>query len=187
MKTLLIDNGTTLVEKLKKLLPGDPQVTQWDTFQEQEVEEYDLIILSGGSVRPLKGNEHLFARELHFLQQTRKPVIGICFGCELIVKAFGGDIRPLSSPHRGIRTIQISTGLLGPSDPRTTVEVYEQHQWIIDTIPEQFNVLAWTSEGPEMIRHQTLPIVGIQFHPENFVDTTDGDEIFFQVINELRQ
>jgi anthranilate/para-aminobenzoate synthase component II len=124
-----------------------------------------------------------FINETNIILNTNKPVIGICFGCEIIVTAFNGKLRRLDSPHVGLRNISIRN-----SDKENTVrniQVYEHHQWIIDKAPDNFRIIAWTEDGPEMIRHNQLPIFGIQFHPENLTNQTDGDEIFFQILREI--
>lgn len=176
MKVLLVDNGTTLLEKLEKLIPDVETVEQAERFSAAEGDGYDLIVLSGSSKEQLVGNESDFKDEIAFIRTNQKPLIGICFGCELIVSAFGGELRKLDPPHKGIREFEITDPNLFSG--RKSLKVYESHQWIMEEAPMHFDVLAQSADGPEMIRHQTLPVYGLQFHPENFVDTTEGDELF---------
>jgi GMP synthase-like glutamine amidotransferase len=187
MKVLLVDNGTTLLEKLERLIPGAETVEQQERFSAAEGNEYDLIVLSGSSKEQLVGNESDFESEIAFIRTNQKPLIGICFGCELIVSAFGGELHKLVVPHKGIREIEITNSDLFEGEK--LLKVYESHQWGMSEAPANFDVLAQSADGPEMIKHKTLPVYGLQFHPENFVDTTEGDELFrslFSKISELR-
>lgn len=182
MKVLLIDNGTTLLKKLEKLIPHHEIVRRFDTFKIGEADGFDLVVLSGGSICPVTGNEEKFSQEINFIQNTKKPLIGICFGCELIVKAFGGELEKLNSREKGIKEVTIL-------DPHfyevSKIKVYENHQWGITKLPDTFAVLAESDDGVEIIKHKTLPMYGFQFHPENLVNESDGDELFLQIFIQL--
>lgn len=183
MNVLLIDNGTTLLSKLEQLIPGREVVQTWRDFTPEQVEAADLIVLSGGSSEQLVGNESDFDKELALIRTTTKPLIGICFGCELIAVAFGGTLRTLPERHQGIRQIRMLAPELAGG--KGEIEVFENHEWIIDALPEGFDVLAESEEGPEMIKHRERPLYGLQFHPENRVETADGDEVFRAILTSL--
>lgn len=183
MSVLLVDNGTTLLQKLETLIPGDEVVHRWDDLAPSDVVNADLIVLSGSSLMQLRGNERTFQKEIDFISVRKTPLIGICFGCELVTEGFGGSLKRLPIPHKGIRTISvIDSGLFGG---KKEISVYENHRWIIDTLPPDFNVLAESEQGPEAIRHRSLPIWGLQFHPENFVDQTEGDDVFMSIMKSV--
>ena len=88
MKTLLIDNGSTLTAKLAELSPGNETVVEHGNIPEN-LNEFSLIILSGSSKFPVNGNESLFTKEIELIRTTNIPIVGICFGHELIAHAFG--------------------------------------------------------------------------------------------------
>lgn len=185
MKVLLIDNGTTLLTKLERLIPGHEIVRSWKDFTPEQCADADLVILSGGSKFQLTGNEGEFERELTLIRKTKKPLVGICFGCELIAVAWGGTLKEMKKKHKGIRKIAV----LQPEffGGKTELSVFENHRWIIDAIPEGFEILAKSEQGPEMIKNKTLPIYGLQFHPENFVDQTEDDDVFLQFLSSVTQ
>ncbi len=182
MKILLVDNGTTLLEKLKALLPGEEVVHHFDALTPHEADEFDLVVLSGGSVYPVKGNEAKFATELELIRARTKALVGICLGCELLVEAFGGELKELPERDKGIKEIEILESSLFP---KSTLKVYENHRWGIATLPPNFLTLAQSPQGPEIIKHPTLPMYGLQFHPENFVEETDGDDLFINLLSKL--
>lgn len=182
MKILLVDNGTTLLSKLKQLIPGEETVERFDTFKHADALAYDLIILSGGSLFPVYGNEDKFNEEYECIKNAQVPIVGICLGFELIVTAFGGSLKKLHTQDKGIKEIQI----VDPSVSNAqTISVYEHHEWGGDMLPDVLKVLAYSTQGPEIIKHQTLPVYGMQFHPEHFVDTLAGDEVFFNIIRQF--
>lgn len=178
MRILLVDNGTTLLEKLKLLIPGEEIVRSPQSISLQESAQFDLIVLSGSKDLAVTYDTEYFKKEIELIQSTQVPIIGICLGCELIATAFGGTLKRMEERHTGIRRIDIvAEGLLNKS----SIDVYEGHHWIIDSLPEGFDVVATSPSGPEIIRHQTRFIWGLQFHPENFVNETEGDEIFMNI------
>lgn len=183
MSVLLIDNGTTLLDKLKKLIPGEEVVKVWNEF-EGDARGHELAILSGGSQIELVGNEEKFEKEFQFIKNSRIPIIGICFGCELLAVAFGGTLKKLGNKHKGIKEISLTdTEHFGS---KSLISVFENHSWIIDVLPSEFEVLAESTDGPEAIKHKKRPIYGLQFHPENFVDKTEGDELFLNLLQAIK-
>lgn len=180
MKILLIDNGTTLLHKLEALIPGNEIVHSFDDF-DKDATNFDLVILSGGSKYQLVGNEEKFEKEINFIKNTNIPIIGICFGYELIVVAFGGILKELSEDKKGMYEVRVLDKDLGEG----IVRIYESHRWVVDTLPDIFEVLVISNDGPEIIKHKEKSIYGIQFHPENFVEETEGDELFLKLLSQF--
>ena len=184
MPVLLIDNETILLEKLKKLIPGREVIRAWDDLEGVTPNNYSLIILSGGSKFPVVGNEEALFSEMSLVQNAETPIIGICYGCEVIVRSSGGTLELMSEKERGIITIDIVE-----HDPifndKGALQVYESHRWRIKELPEHYVALAHSKHGIEAIRHTKRPIYGFQFHPEQCVNETDGDEIFMTLFQKL--
>jgi GMP synthase (glutamine-hydrolysing) len=179
MKILLIDNGSTLLERLKVLIPGSEIVRRFDDLGNEYIDKYDLIVLSGGSLFELSNNEDKFSREINLVKNYKKPIIGICFGFEIIVTAFGGKLKKLEQKQTGLKEIDI---LDKDFYNKSQIIVSENHQWGVDILPGVFEVLAKSESGPEIIKHRSLPIYGFQFHPENMLDKSDGDELFLKIL-----
>jgi GMP synthase (glutamine-hydrolysing) len=179
MKVLLIDNGTSLLERLKQLIPGAEVVRRWDQLGNVSAADYELIVLSGSRDHAVVWEEELFEAECNLIRSAETPIVGICFGCELITRSFGGELRRLSDRCHGIKEIRvIDRGLFdGPH-----LNVYESHHWVISQCPADFQILAESTDGPEIIKHKSRPIYGLQFHPENLVDQTEGDELFLNLL-----
>lgn len=180
MKVLLIDNGSNLLSKLQELIPGSEVTVKYNDIKLSDSNNFDLIVLSGGGKHNILFEEDFFREEISMVR-SGKPVVGICFGCELVARAFGGELVELPENQKGVYEIEILDKTLGSG----SIKVYEGHRWAISKVPNEFEVLAKSETGPEIIKHKTLPIYGLQFHPENMVDKTAGDELFLKLLSKL--
>ena len=179
MKVLLIDNGSSLLEKLKELIGAEVITKNWSEVSPSDYIGYDLIVLSGSRDQSVVWKHDQLTGEIELLKNTKIPVIGICFGCELIAYAFGGELKELPARHEGIREIEVLDKSLSL---RSSIKVYEHHHWIISKIPNDFIELARSADGSEAIKHKSRPIYGLQFHPENMVESAEGYKIFNAVL-----
>ena len=112
----------------------------------------------------------------------RMPILGVCLGHQSIGQVFGGTIvRAKQLMHGKVDRIEHSgrglfTGLPSP------IEATRYHSLVIDppTLPRDFEVDAW-STAPDgsreimAIRHRSLPVYGVQFHPESFLTPAGYD------------
>ncbi|MES2931768.1 MAG: gamma-glutamyl-gamma-aminobutyrate hydrolase family protein [Patescibacteria group bacterium] len=186
MHVALINNGTKEPEKLLALLAHDT-VDQYPLERADEAlcGTYDLVILSGSSRFPILYNLEVLEPELKLIRECGSPLLGVCFGAELLAVAYGGTLRDTEHKEKGIYEITVVV-----EDPlfldRKTFDVYEAHRWVIDTIPTELELLASSHMGPEIIRHRTKPQYGFQFHPEKMCDETYGDELFRSFLDRVR-
>ena len=183
MRILLIDNGTNFLEKLQLLIPGDEIVLKPQYVSPTTSADFDLIILSGSSALTAVYDVEYFKNELDMIKHSTTPIVGICLGCELVALAFGGTLKRMEERHSGVRTIALTDHHFSSN---SAVDVFESHRWIIDRPPEKFDILATSADGPEIIKHRTLPIWGLQFHPETARESTEGDEIFGTILSQIR-
>ncbi len=107
-----------------------------------------------------------------------KPVLGICLGLHIIASAFGGEVGPGKKGGYGavqVRVTEPGEILAGYPDE---MDVWASHADEVNRLPGGFIRLA-TSEicENEAIRHETLPIFGIQWHPE-VSHTFEGYRVF---------
>jgi anthranilate synthase component 2 len=110
------------------------------------------------------------------------PILGVCLGHQSIGQVFGGTIvRARQLMHGKVDRIEhAGKGLfVGLESP---IEATRYHSLVIDppTLPREFEVDAW-STAPDgsreimAIRHKTLPVYGVQFHPESFLTPAGYD------------
>jgi len=104
------------------------------------------------------------------------PILGVCLGHQCIAQAFGGSVVPAARLMHGKTSLIAHDGrsvFSGLSNPFTATRY---HSLIVDreSLPESFEISAWTADRDELmgIRHKSMPVEGVQFHPESFL--TDG-------------
>ncbi|MBN1154508.1 glutamine-hydrolyzing GMP synthase [candidate division KSB1 bacterium] len=123
------------------------------------------IILSGGPSSVYQSEAPLIDKEI---MELDVPILGICYGLQLITHLFGGQV--IGADHReyGHADLYIETTqdpLLNAIDSPT--HVWMSHGDKIARKPPDFRTLAHTRNSPHgIIRHQSKPIFGLQFHPE---------------------
>jgi anthranilate synthase component 2 len=107
------------------------------------------------------------------------PILGVCLGHQTIGQAFGGKIIHAKTLMHG-KTSQIHHTNQGVfKDLKNPFTATRYHSLVIDraTLPSCLEVTAWTDDEEIMgVRHKTLPIEGVQFHPESIL-TEHGHDL----------
>ncbi len=135
--------------------------------------EPSLVFLSGSEYllsRP--GTQERFREEIELARKAPFPILGICFGHQLIGTAFGAGMVDLGQMIRRFEPVNVlDHSPLFDSLP-SIITVAESHRQALDKIPEGFTCLANSSTSEiEAICHKSLPIYGLQFHPERADET----------------
>ena len=149
------------------------------TLEQIEADRPERIIISPGPGTPENAGISV-AVARHFA--GRCPLLGVCLGHQSIGFAFGATIVRADRLMHGKTSVidHDGRGLFeGVANPLTATRY---HSLIIDpaTLPEGFEVTARTADRPDReimgIRHTSLPIEGVQFHPESFL-TDEGHKL----------
>jgi len=145
----------------------------------------EAIVLSPGPCTP---NEAGICLDLVNAAAGKVPLFGVCLGHQAIGQAFGGDVIRAPSPVHGKTSLvhhANSDIFAGLPDPFTATRY---HSLIVaaETLPDTLEATAWTDDKIIMgMRHKTLPIFGVQFHPES-IATSHGHEILENFLNIVR-
>ena len=170
MRVLMVDNYDSFTYNLVHLLEelgAEVLVRQSDAITPEEavVLAPDRLVVSPGPGRPAGAGRSI---ELILALGPTTPTLGVCLGHQAIVEAFGGEIGQAKAlVHGKASRIQhdgrgVFTGL--PAD----LDAGRYHSLAARRVPEVLEVTARTSDGEVMgVRHRTLPIEGVQFHPES--------------------
>ena len=131
--------------------------------------EFDRLCISPGPCSPAEAGVSVAAIQ-HFAGQL--PILGVCLGHQAIGAAFGGKIVRAQELMHGKTSVITTTqkGVFAGLPEKFTVNRY--HSLAIEraTCPDVLEVTAWTEDGEIMgVRHKTLPIEGVQFHPESIL------------------
>ena len=119
--------------------------------------------------------------------KRRLPVFGICRGCQVINVYFGGTLwqdlpseRPGEVAHRGkhLHGVRIETGSrLARCLGATEMQVNTSHHQAVRDLASGFRAVAFAPDGVvEAIESATMPVAGVQFHPEKLFIQKDRDE-----------
>lgn len=181
MKVCIIDNYDSFTYNLAHLVREqgvEVDVVRNDQFELPQLQPYDKLILSPGPGIPSEAGLLLDVIR-HYA--ALKPILGICLGHQAIGEAFGAQLTNLSHVYHGVAT---PIHITHPDDyllnglPET-LEVGRYHSWVIDaqSLPTCLEATALSDEGLVMaIRHTTLDVRGLQFHPESVL-TPQGKDI----------
>lgn len=183
VKTLLIDNGSTLTKKLAELSPGEEIIVTYNEIP-KDISNFSLILLSGSSQFPVYGNEEKFAEEIELIKSSHVPIVGICLGHELIAHAFNSTLTHLAEQHVGMSEVTVINAhpMFGGRD---SFQVFENHQYGVTDVGEELLALAKTDHAVAAFKHIERHIYGFQFHPEHHSDEQFGDEVFLKLFQEL--
>ena len=168
---LMIDNYDSFTYNLVQYfgeLGEDVQVHRNDALSVADVAALapDRIVISPGPCTP---NEAGISVPLIREFAGRVPILGVCLGHQSIGQAFGGRIVRASKVMHG-KNSAISHANAGVfADLPSPFSATRYHSLVIerDSLPECLAVTAESEDGEIMgVRHKTLPVEGVQFHPE---------------------
>ncbi|GEP50782.1 aminodeoxychorismate/anthranilate synthase component II [Flavobacterium noncentrifugens] len=186
-KIAVIDNYDSFTYNLVHYLEdlnGEVTVFRNDEFELDELEDFDKIVLSPGPGIP---DEAGLLKEVVKTFAKTKSILGVCLGQQAIGEVFGGSLSNLEKVYHGIATkikITVSDELLF-SGLESEIEVGRYHSWVVNTedFPESLEVTSIDENGQIMsLRHKTLDIRGVQFHPESVL-TPNGKKILENWLN----
>jgi anthranilate synthase/aminodeoxychorismate synthase-like glutamine amidotransferase len=182
---LVLDNYDSFTYNLVQYageLGADPVVYRNDVLTPEEVLALRpaAIIISPGPCTP---GEAGISVPLVRAAAGRVPVLGVCLGHQAIGEAFGGRVVRADRLMHGKTTMVAHIGHPLFQDIPSPFEVMRYHSLLVspEGLPGELEVTAWSSDrapGREImgLRHRTLPIHGVQFHPES-VATNQGKRL----------
>ena len=141
----------------------------------------DRIVISPGPCTPNEAGVSL--QVLHDLAGT-VPILGVCLGHQAIGQAFGGEVVRAKTIMHGKTSPIRHRGLGVFAGVPDGFEATRYHSLVVrrETLPDALEVTAWTEDadgGVDEImglRHKTLPVEGVQFHPESIL-TQHGHDL----------
>ena len=170
MKLLMIDNYDSFTYNLVHLFEelGAEVVTVRNdaiTADEAAVLAPDRLVVSPGPGRPEDAGVSI--EVIRRLGPTT-PTLGVCLGHQAIVEAFGGEIGQAQALLHGKASVVTHDGRGVYAGLPDEVEVGRYHSLAATLVPDELEVTSRTPDGEVMgVRHATLPVEGVQFHPES--------------------
>ena len=178
MKLLMVDNYDSFTYNIVQYfgeLGAQVEVFRNDEITVADIQarlnagQLDRLVISPGPCSPAEAGISVAAIQ-HFAGKL--PILGVCLGHQAIGAAFGGTIVRAQQLMHGKTSVITTTqkGVFAGLPEKFTVNRY--HSLAIEraTCPEVLEITAWTEDGEIMgVRHKTLAIEGVQFHPESIL------------------
>ncbi len=174
MKLLMIDNYDSFTYNLVQYfgeLGAEVLVHRNDEISLAEIAALkpSHLVVSPGPCSPAEAGISVAAIQ-HFAGKL--PILGVCLGHQSIGAAFGGRIIRAQQLMHGKTSLIHTTqqGVFADLPKDFTVNRYHSLAIERSTCPSELEVTAWTEDGEIMgVRHRSLPIEGVQFHPESIL------------------
>jgi GMP synthase (glutamine-hydrolysing) len=164
---LVVDNGsvftTNIVQFLLERKDIDFVILPFDKVTLSELNKFHSFILSGRR----QNNKEMNAVNSQIINHSiaeRKPLLGICYGAEILALTVGGTIRKMPTIQKGINQVTVVA-----ENPLCSgmIQAYQSHNYEISRLGKSLIQLAKSDTcNYEIIQYQNLAIFGTQFHPE---------------------
>src|SRR3954452_5942714 len=183
-RVLLIDHDDSFVHMLAdyfRQVGADVTVVRHvHALDMLKQKRWDLLVLSPGPGRP---EDFGIKKTIDAALENKLPVFGVCLGVQAIGEYFGGELGQLTHPAHGRPSqVQVRGGRLMQNLPHQIV-IGRYHSLYVerDSMPDVLAVTASTEDGVAMaIEHKTLPVGGVQFHPESLMSL--GGEVGLRIV-----
>lgn len=188
---LMIDNYDSFTYNLVQYLGEmgeELEVRRNDQITVEEIAQLnpDILMISPGPCSPDEAGISVeairrFAGEI--------PIFGVCLGHQAIAQAFGGDVVRSERLMHGKTSDIHHDGVSIYADLPNPLTATRYHSLIVkrETLPDCFNITSETEAGEIMgVRHRTLPVEGVQFHPESIM-TGEGKQMLKRFVDRHRQ
>jgi anthranilate synthase component 2 len=178
LKLLMIDNYDSFTYNIVQYfgeLGAQVEVFRNDEITLDEIAarlqagQLDRLVVSPGPCSPLEAGISVAAIQ-HFAGKL--PILGVCLGHQSIGAAFGGTIVRAQQLMHGKTSVITTTqeGVFAGLPKQFTVNRYHSLAIKRESCPDCLKVTAWTDDGEIMgVKHKTLDIEGVQFHPESIL------------------
>jgi GMP synthase (glutamine-hydrolysing) len=163
---LVVDNGSVYTESILDFLKKTDVEFEHLRFNElslPSLTRYSSIILSGRRQNDAKMNA-TNSKLIRYAVENQKPLLGICYGAEILALTLGGTIKKMKTVRNGIHEINVTK-----DNPLCSgkVKAFESHSYMVSKLGPSLKQVAKSKDCEfEIFQLDNQNIFGIQFHPE---------------------
>jgi GMP synthase (glutamine-hydrolysing) len=162
---------------LKELGGYECRILSFSEISQQNIPpNLEAIILSGSSALLSKqGEQRKYKAEVELITQSNKPILGICFGHQLIATAFGSKIihGKKIEDFQKIKILE-NDEIFACWESGEEISLCQNHRDYVKRIPNDFICLAESKTCIEAMKHKDRPVYGVQAHIERTDDKNPG-------------
>jgi GMP synthase (glutamine-hydrolysing) len=169
-----------ITRKFRELGFTSEIMTVESALEKLKTEGPKALVLSGGP-------QSVFEDETDyapFFAKKDLPILGICYGMQILGQYFGGTVEKGVQGEYGLAKLRMVPGFVIPNCPAVS-DVWMSHSDHVSKLPSGFKLIFQSENGlTGGIKHETLPILGLQFHPEVH-HTVHGKDILSFFLNDI--
>ncbi|MDG6983388.1 MAG: homoserine O-succinyltransferase [Nitrososphaerota archaeon] len=193
-KVLVVNNypSRERVVRLEACFEGNgASVTpaEWDDVSASKFGGFDGVVLSGSpDMMSEAKTQAKFGAEAEALRDSEVPVLGVCFGHQLMAHAFGAQVVKDKQHVLGmVETTVLKNDPLFRGLPASLMLLESRYE-VVKSLPGEFSLLAKSAtSGIATMKHRKRPLYGVQFHPERFTaENPEGDKVVGNFVGLLK-
>ena len=160
---------------------GDASTSSFDSF--------DGVALSGSPDMMSEPRvQEKYTKEVRAILETRSPILGVCFGHQMMAHAFGSKVvKDGQHVLEMVPTEVLADDPLFEGLPRSLTLLESRHE-VVQSLPKGFKLLARSATSKiATMKHSSRPLYGVQFHPERYTkENPDGNSVVGNFVRLLR-
>jgi GMP synthase (glutamine-hydrolysing) len=194
VRVLAVNNYPTpeRFERLRQCIEANgAEVTSvdWDGLSRGMFESFDGVVLSGSpDMMSEERTREKFARESEAILESKVPVLGVCFGHQMMARAFGAEVvKDGKHVLEMVETIVLTDDPLFNGLPKSLKLLESRHE-VVKSLPGGFRLLARSAASViATMKHEKRPLYGVQFHPERYTkENPEGNTVVGNFVRILK-
>ena len=169
-----------ITRKFRELGFTSEVITVEETIERLKTKKPKALVLSGGPQSVFEDKTDYSS----LFNDESLPVLGICYGMQILGQFFGGRVEKGVQGEYGLASIKTALGFKIPGCPEVS-DVWMSHSDHVSGLPKNFKLIFQSENGLAAgIKHDTRPILGLQFHPEVH-HTVHGQDVLSYFLNDI--